>query len=533
MKTISYSKFGRRMGRLGNSMFQLASLYGMSKRFNRKLALPEWNYAEYFTSNIDIIPRGDFKEDIAEPSYSFSGWDYWKKQFEGKDHVSVTGWLQSPKYWAHYRSDISGLLFNFTPEFKYRLYEQYSHIFSNNKHTILIGIRVAEDYVDNGNYEILDIKYQLGALYKYFPNWEQENNIIVFSDNYDYAKRHLDCHESIYFAEGLSDIEQLCLGTFCDHFIIPNSTFSWWQAYLGQKPDSVVIYPSKYFKGYLQETHSTKDFWPEDWISYDYRGERFNFNDVAFTIPTKYDHSDRVENLKLCLDWINKNFITYTYISEQGGSTMFKNSYGCYGFSFFKGDIFHRTKMLNEMASEVLNQCKIVINFDCDNICSILQMKLGVDAIMREEADMVYPYDGRVARLNRVEWYRKLRDTGGDVGILGSTVFKGTRPFDPKSVGHIIIWNRERFFEGGGENENFISYGPEDVERYERFNKLGYKILRIKGIVYHIDHWCGPDSGGSNPMFGKNYEELEKIRGMSKKSLREYVNTWPQTKKPL
>lgn len=532
MSTITYNKFGRRMGRLGNSMFQLAALYGMSKRFNRKLALPEWNYANYFTSQIPIIPRGDFKEDIGEPSYSFSGWDYWSEQFKEKDHVSVTGWLQSPKYWAGYRSEISSLLFNFTLDFKSHIYEKYSHIFSNNKHTILIGIRVAEDYVENGNYEILDIKYQLGALYKYFPNWEQENNILVFSDNYDYAKRHLDCHESIYFGDGLSDIEQLCLGTFCDHFIIPNSTFSWWQAYLGQKPDSVVVYPSKYFKGYLEETHSTKDFWPEDWTPYDYRGEKFDFNKVMFTIPIKYDHSDRLENLKLILQWINNNFITQVHIAEMGISDIPKLTEGWNVHTQLLGDVFHRTAMLNDMAYEACDKT-VIINFDCDNICPILQMKLGVDAIRRGQADMVYPYDGRVARLNRIEWYQKLKDTKGDVGILGSTVFKGTRSFDPKSVGHIIIWNREKFFEGGGENENFISYGPEDVERYERFDKLGYKILRIKGIVYHVDHWCGPDSGGSNPMFGKNYEELEKIRGMSKESLREYVNNWPQTKKPL
>lgn len=537
-KFLVYPKWNR-MGNLGNKLFQMSALYGVAKRWDREFIIPgKWDYQKYFTYQVPTTTvMAKFDEDINEPCYEFSGWEYWdraKMELEDKQFIKIGGWLQSEKYWKHCENEIKSLLFNFEPTFKYELYERYSHIFENNKQTILISIRVGEDYVSNGNYEILDIKYQLSALYEFFPDWESKYNILVFSDNYQYAKLHLDCHESIFFADGLNDIQQLCLGTFCDHFILSNSTFCWWQAKLGEKKQSVIVRPSKYFKAYLAEISTTEDFWPKEWKSWDYKGKKFDFNDVCFTIPIKYDHKDRIANLKLTLNWIKTNFDCTIAIEEiYNSDTERKFDSKEFKWDIYKGHVwkhFHRTKMLNEMASFSMIK-NIVVNFDCDNICSILQIKLGVDVIRRRETDMVYPYDGRVARVNREKWYNKLAETNGDVGIFGAEIFKGTRAIDPLSVGHIVIWNKEKFFEGGGENENFISYGPEDVERYERFEKLGFNIKRIKGIVYHIDHWCGPDSSGRNPNFGRNYEELDRVREMNKDELWEYVRSWSWYKK--
>lgn len=516
------------MGNLGNSMFQLAALYGMSKKYKMRLAMPEWEYQHYFTHQVELTKIGDFKDDIGEPSYEFSGWKFWDDKLGGEGRVSLSGWFQSPRYWEDYESEVKSILFNFNPDWKYLLLDGYKELFS--KPVILIGFRVGEDYVSNGNYEILDPRYQVSALYENFPDWETKYNILVCADDYQYAKLQMNCHPNIYFGTGLSDIEQMFLGSMCDHFIIPNSTFSWWQAYLGEKAWSKVIRPSKYFKKYLAEISTTDDLWPLNWITHNYRGHQLDLTDVMFTIPIKHDHDDRVENFKLIHKWIHHNFATNVTVGEQG-SREFGKHVPRDNYMIFPDGHFHRTRMLNEMAKGFKDP--IIVNFDCDNICPIMQMMVGVGAVRRGEADMVYPYDGRVARVDREKWYDRLLETKGDVGIFGITIFKGTRAIDPLSVGHIIIWNKEKFFEGGGENENFISYGPEDVERYERFDKLDYRIHRVKGIVYHIDHWCGPDSSGRNPLFARNYEELDKIRDMDKQQLREYVNEWKwiETKK--
>lgn len=528
-KYISYPKWGR-MGRMGNMMFELASMYGMGQRYKRKVKLPlPWMYQSSFKHQVEIgVPFPTMNEDANEPAYHFPGWQYWDGQFSrygDKEVVKVGGWLQSSRYFS---KEIAKELFEFTDELKQRVDQQWG-IF--DKPVIMIGIRVAEDYVKNGNYEILPINYQLGALYRFFPDWRENYNVLVFSDDYQYARLHLSCADNIHFADSLTPIEQMYLGTKCNHFILANSTFNWWQAYLGEKEGSVVVRPDKYFKAYLHTISDTKDLWEPHWQAYNHKGEKFGLKDVAFTIPVKYDHQDRWDNLKLTLAWIRGNFNTNVFLGEQGGQK-FLQSGGWMNYINFPDKHFHRTKMLNRMA-ESAQSSEIVVNFDCDNICPILQVLIGVEMIRKGEADMVYPYDGRVARVDREKWYKELWETGGNFGIFGGTIFRGTRAIDPLSVGHIIMFNKNKFFEGGGENENFLSYGPEDVERFERFEKLGYNIKRVKGIVYHIDHHCGPDSSGKNPYFGKNYDELERIRKMNPEQLRKEVDTWPQTKMPL
>lgn len=525
MNKITYPKWNK-MGRLGNQMFELASLHGMGERYNREVVLPKnWLYQEYFKYPVKIQDINNHNQEVGEKCYEFCGWEYWD-QFEKKSgaNFNIGGWLQTYKY---FNKKIAEELFDFSDKVKEDLNDSLAVTGLFEKPVIMIGFRVGKDYVDNGNYEILPSLYQISALYKYFPDWEDKYNILVFSDDYQYAKANMDCHENIYFADGFSDIEQMYLGTLCTHFIIPNSTFSWWQAYLGEKEDSVIIRPSKYFKNYLEKTCSTTDFWPQNWKEFNYNGEKIDLKDVCFTIPVKYDHPDRAENLKLVYKWINSHFNTNILLGEKGKATLLQIN-GWTSYMGFPDGKFHRTKMLNDMASS--REEPIIINFDCDNICPILQIILGVNAIRFKNADMVYPYDGRVARVDRNKWYQLLSSVNGDCGIFRGEIFKGTRPIDPLSVGHIIIWNKNKFFEGGGENEYFISYGPEDVERYERFEKLEYNIKRIKGIVYHIDHWCGPDSSGSNPDFGRNYTELQRIRKMSKNELKAEIKRWEWNK---
>ena len=48
--------------------------------------------------------------------------------------------------------------------------------------------------------------------------------------------------------------------SMCDHFIMSGSTFSWWGAYLGQKPHSIVLFPN-YFDG----SRSLEEFYHPTW----------------------------------------------------------------------------------------------------------------------------------------------------------------------------------------------------------------------------------------------------------------------------
>lgn len=71
---------------------------------------------------------------------------------------------------------------------------------------------------------------------------------IVFSDSRDWAVNVLPPDLPFYFVEDRSygkTPEKLWLMSLCDHFVISNSSFDWWGAWLGTKCDKIVIAPSR------------------------------------------------------------------------------------------------------------------------------------------------------------------------------------------------------------------------------------------------------------------------------------------------
>jgi hypothetical protein len=51
--------------------------------------------------------------------------------------------------------------------------------------------------------------------------------------------------------------------TLCKHFIIPNSSFAWWAAWLNTNPGKIVVAPKKWFNNGPTDT---QDILPEGWI---------------------------------------------------------------------------------------------------------------------------------------------------------------------------------------------------------------------------------------------------------------------------
>jgi predicted glycosyltransferase involved in capsule biosynthesis len=124
--------------------------------------------------------------------------------------------------------------------------------------------------------------------------------------------------------------------------------------------------------------------------------------------------------------------------------------------------------------------------------------------MLRSGTDFVYPYDGRFARVPRSE--RKTITKHLDVGMLKSK-YTGMNKGDMVSVGGAIAYNKKSFINAGGENENFISYGAEDLERFYRFKTLGYEVERVNGALYHLDHAITIDSSNKHNDFEGNKKE--------------------------
>jgi hypothetical protein len=509
-----FSQSHPRHGRLGNQLFRVCSFIGLAKKYNTTYVLPPWKYAEYFEGDIPQSENVRCVAHIREPHYHYTP-DFWEP-YAGQmreRNVDIHGWMQCWEYWKEAEAEVRATL-TFKKSFKEALQAKYGHVFE--KPTICISIRRG-DFVGNKNYYQLPITYYIGALLTHFPDYK-ERNLFFFSDDIPYCKAHFSCLSNAFFAEG-SDIEQLCLMTLCDDFIISNSTFSWHGAYLAGR--GKVIRPKKNLDGPLEKTHNEKSYWYPSWIVFEHENYKIDLRDVTFTIPVSYDHPDRKQNLDLSVCLLQRDFDTHVIVMEQGGEKFSYMKQYC-RYERLQGRDFHRTKMLNQMAE--LSATDIIVNFDCDTVLAPMQILQSVEKL-REGADMVYPFDGRSARVPR-NWFGRV-EKYLDAGIFGVTQFKGMDAYN--SVGHCIFFRKDSFIEGGMENEYFISFGPEDVERYERFTRLGFKVERVKGPVYHMDHYIGVNSGNRNPYFKKNWAELEKIRQMTDRQLQDYVKDFSWT----
>lgn len=509
---ISFGMLGN-WGRFGNCCFEVASTLGMAAKYNAQAVFPNWDYEKYF---VNPIPHGEMQPNqIKETGFHYYDW-----QLTGD--CDILGYCQSERYFSHIKDKIKEQ-FTLKPEVIQSAKDKLpANVFE--KETILMQFR-RTDYVSCPFYFQLPVTYYIQALLENFPNW-RDVNIVCISDDLSYPKIHFECLPNVYFADVI-DIEQIAIAGLCDHFIIANSSFGWWAAYLGTKPHSKIIHPGRLHAGKLLERSDEKDYWPERWTNFKKDSYKINLTDTTFTIPVMYDSKDRKYNLDLCVCMLQTNFNTNIIVGEQGGNKFeYHSQWSTY--RNFNLQYFHRTKMLNDMAMQ--SETPYIANWDADVIIAPMQIYLTIQRL-REGEDMVFPYDGRFARLPR-EWFKPIEQLM-DIGAIGDTEPKGKRgrPVPESSVGGAVFFNKESFIEGGMENEYMISFGPEDCERNDRFSKLGFKIAaledRVKGCLYHIDHWCGPDSSKHNPFFAANHLEIEKIRAMSREELRLYVDSFP------
>lgn len=116
-----------------------------------------------------------------------------------------------------------------------------------NTNSVAIHIR-RTDYLQAKNAIIHNIcteKYYERAI-SYIKENVSDPTFYVFSDDKEYIKEkygNLDNFVVIDEKYELQDIQEFFLMSSCKHFIIANSTYSWWSSWLGEKEDSIILAP--------------------------------------------------------------------------------------------------------------------------------------------------------------------------------------------------------------------------------------------------------------------------------------------------
>ncbi len=262
--------------------------------------------------------------------------------------------------------------------------------------------------------------------------------------------------------------------------------------------------------------------------------EYIDLKDTTFCIPLRIETQDRMRNIITSLIYLLRGFDTNVIVKEYDSKSTFRDSvvpilqsalpeYNLNNMNhiFEETDeyTFHRTRLLNDMT--MMADTPIVVNYDSDILLPKESYVLASQTIRDGKAKCVYPYGYGEYQ------YQVFADDDAVTEFVNSNfnfdAFTQTRQYDAK-FGFCQWFDRKEYIRLGMENENFISYGYEDDERFTRFSQLS-TVARVEDAVYHLEHRRTYNSWFNNPHIEANRDLFNKLSKMSpEKMLQYYTN---------
>ena len=266
---IGFNHLGR-LGRLGNQMFQYAALKGIAAHKGYQWCIP--NYTQEVDDGIGNMLKTELfdcfvmKNVSKEKNISLLGggnapilqerfFHFDQEFFNGcPDNTSIWGFFQSEKWFKHIESEIRED-FSFPDSIKEPCKEMISSVDS----PIALHIRRTDYLINSQHHNNLGLDYYKKAISKF----DDDRNIIVFSDDPNWCKEQdIFSNDRFLISENTDNRIDLCLMSMCSDFIIANSTFSWWGAWLADC--GRVIAPTQWF-GPANQHKDLKDLYPKHW----------------------------------------------------------------------------------------------------------------------------------------------------------------------------------------------------------------------------------------------------------------------------
>lgn len=277
---IGYNRLGTN-GRLGNQMFQYASLRGIAANNNLNWCIPPKdtpNYANYGLFDAFKLRNLKHVGFVDGPTYDEPGFEFDELLFNRcSDNVNIDGYRQTEKYFKNIEDSIREDF-----EFKDEIYEPCQEFMCQfNGDIILLHIRRGDNVGRPESYPMPTVEHFEYLLDKHFDN---DRPVLICSDDLDWVKEQkLFKDDRFYLSEtrvyyshqtlnGAGKMEislvpyyDLCLMTMCNDAIIANSSLSWWGAWLQSNPNKKIIAQNPWFGSNLM-FNDLKDLIPESWI---------------------------------------------------------------------------------------------------------------------------------------------------------------------------------------------------------------------------------------------------------------------------
>jgi len=249
-----------------------------------------------------------------------------------------------------------------------------------------------------------------------------------------------------------------------------------------------------------------------------------DLSDITFIIPFHFDSEERLANAMYIINFLDSNFKTKILLLEAGTNRSFPSDIPCEyemlddatGFHYHGAvKIFFRTRVLNYGIKK--STTRFVAIYDTDVFFNVQQYTKSAEILRSAEAPvLLYPYDGKWLELNR--------------SFLSDGVIRPKTSYGVGSLGGACFLDREKYKELGMESERIIGWGYDDVYRHHIMVKLGLKVCRVPGDLYHLEHPRGINSGTGNPLWRPGEDEFKRIKEMTPDEFMEYIKTYEWTK---
>ena len=281
--TIGMNNLGKN-GRMGNQMFQYAALVGIAKQCGFDFRIPDHSKASYFNRKVGVNIITEYHElqhcfemlhcgdrygiidgDEIELHESH---EFCEELFkECPNHVTLNGYFQSEKYFKN-AEKLVRLDFRFKEHIIGEVEKHYSEYLKDKPVSILVR-DFNPDY-DYPNCENNHINIPPEFYEKSIDILGKDRTYIVCSNNIELTKQQKVFQgDNFIFNEVVPDDIykghfDLCLMSMCQDFIISNSTFAWWGAWLGKGIGKRVLIPTPWYGSGLSHI-STDDLYPDKW----------------------------------------------------------------------------------------------------------------------------------------------------------------------------------------------------------------------------------------------------------------------------
>lgn len=290
---------------------------------------------------------------------------------------------------------------------------------------------------------------------------------------------------------------------------------------------------------------------------------KIDLKNVDFVVPLRIDTGDRLRNVILSTSYLLHHFDCTVTIKEVDSERRFEtfalpvikrlvdtsNLNHIFEEETRTDDAFHRTKVLNDMIMD--SKCDIVVNYDTDLVLPLDTYTKAVE-MLQGEYDVVYPYrygnhgerkvnlGFTIETQDDMDNFEKGEFVSRFIKEYDSTCFDDRFFYYPSNQGEgwaeygmVQFFNRKVYINGYLENEGFIAYAPEDVERHHRWQTLGYNIGRVDNHAYHLEHQRTQNSWFHNPHMQNNNALWDYLKTLSKEQLIEYYENQDYVKERL